>query len=132
MRIEAAFFGSLVRDAELKTSKAGKSYLRASVRVGDGEAVQWVNVTAFDESAIEAADKFLKSARVYIEGRLSLDEWTAPDGAKRSGLSCLSWHCRLSQIGRHKHKRKDADHEKGRPLQLAGDGGTELNDEIPF
>ena len=125
--IEAAFFGSLSRDAELKTSKAGKRYLRLNVRVGDGEDVQWLGVMAFDEKAIEAAEKLTKSARVYIEGRISIDEWTGQDGAKRSGLSCLSWHCRLSQIGRNKPKHKN---DTDRPSELQS--GAELNDEILF
>ena len=115
MSIECAFFGTVARGGESKTSKAGKPYLRLNIRVGEGEAVQWVNVMAFDESAINTADKFVKGARVYVEGRLTLDQWEKDD-EKRAGLSCLSWHCRLSQIGRHKHKRKDAEHEKGRPL----------------
>ena len=32
--IETAFFGVLGRDADLKTSKAGRQYLKFSVRVG--------------------------------------------------------------------------------------------------
>ena len=98
MGIEAAFLGTLGKDAEPKTSGAGKPYLRANVRVGDGERAQWVNVTAFDADAIATADKFVKGAAVYIEGRLSLDKWTDHGGASRSGLSCMSWHCRLAQI----------------------------------
>jgi len=46
--IEAAFFGVLARDAEGKTSKTGKSYVRFTARVGDGDSVQWVSVLAFD------------------------------------------------------------------------------------
>jgi hypothetical protein len=53
--IEVAFFGSLGRDAEAKTSKAGKAYLRLNVRVGD--AAQWISVTAFDAKATEQSDK---------------------------------------------------------------------------
>lgn len=133
MSIEAAFFGTIARGGESKTSKAGKPYLRINVRVGEGEAVQWVNVTAFDESAINTADKFVKGARVYVEGRLTLDQWEKDD-EKRAGLSCLSWHCRLAQIGRNKSKRKGTDGEVGRPLHLAADAGTgaELNDDLPF
>lgn len=41
--IEAAMFGALGRDAEAKTSKSGKNYLRLNIRVGDGDAAQWVN-----------------------------------------------------------------------------------------
>jgi hypothetical protein len=39
--IEAAFFGALGRDGELKTSKNGKPYLRLNIRVGDGDTAQW-------------------------------------------------------------------------------------------
>jgi single-stranded DNA-binding protein len=129
--IEAAFFGALGRDAESKTSRTGKPYLRAGVRVGDGDAAQWVNVTTFDPAAITAADKFVKGLRVYVEGRLTLDEWTAQDGAKRTSLSCLSWHCRLAEIGRNKPKRK-SDHERPNSQAAPTQDGGELDDEIPW
>lgn len=106
--LEVAFFGALGRDAESKVSKAGKAYLRLNVRVGDGDGAQWVSVMVFDQSAINAADKLLKGARVYVEGSLSVTEWEQ-DGAKRHGLSVMSWHCRLSQIGRNKPPRAARD-----------------------
>jgi single-stranded DNA-binding protein len=107
MTIEAAFFGTLGRDGELKTSKNGKPYLRLNVRTGDGDGAQWVSVMAFDEQAIAAADRFTKGTRLYVEGRLSVNEWTGEDGAARHGLSVMSWHCRLSEIGRNRPKRDD-------------------------
>jgi single-stranded DNA-binding protein len=102
MSIECAFFGVLGRDAEFKTSKAGKQYLRLAVRVGDGEAAQWVSVLAFESNAIEQADKFSKGARVYVEGSIRLEEWSGQDGTARHGLSVMSWHARLAAIGRNK------------------------------
>ena len=137
MSIEAAFFGILTRDAEAKTSAAHKPYLRIiGLRIGDGDKAQWVSVTAFDQDAIATADKFVKGARVYVEGRLTLDKWKSNAGDDRSGLSVMSWHCRLAQIGRNKTKRT-------RPSVAAGSAdfgsGTsqakpdaELDDEIPF
>jgi len=106
MSIEAAFFGSLGRDAERKTSASGKRYLRLSVRVGDGDGAQWVSVLAFDPETIEAADKLVAGSRVYIEGKLELSEWTGNNGAKRQGLSVMSWHCRLPHIGRNRLRKK--------------------------
>src|SRR5665213_3646563 len=79
MSIEAALFGMLGKDAETKTSAAGKPYLRLNIRTGDGDAAQWVNAMTFDPDAIAVADKMRKGARIYIEGRLSLDEWTGQD-----------------------------------------------------
>jgi single-stranded DNA-binding protein len=106
MSIEAALFGTLGRDAEAKTSKTGKPYLRLSVAVESGDATQWISVMAFDPRAIENAAGYVKGSRVYVEGKLSLSEWTAPDGTARQGLSVMSWHCRLAAIGRAKPKRE--------------------------
>jgi single-stranded DNA-binding protein len=132
--IEAAFFGALGRDTDgQKTSKNGKNYLRLNVRVGDGEGATWVSVLAFGPRAIEQAKKFVKGAKVYIEGRLSADEWTNAEGVKRFGLSVMSWHCRLAEIGRNKSKRAAASGDKE---QLAPKAATSANDfhddEIPF
>ena len=102
--IEAAFVGTLGRDGESKTSKNDRPYLRLNVRVGDAEA-QWVSVMTFDPQAIAQADKFLKGTRLYVEGKLRLDQWAAQDGTQKHGLSCMSWHCRLAEIGRNKPQR---------------------------
>lgn len=105
-----AFFATITRPAESKTSQSGKQYFRTNVRVGDGDAVQWVNVTCFDAEAIAVADKMVKGARIYVEGRLTLDEWTAQDGSKRHSLALVAWHCRLARIGRNKPKLEKAEH----------------------
>jgi single-stranded DNA-binding protein len=132
MSIEVAFFGVLGRDAELKTSKAGRQYARLNVRVGEGDGAQWISVMSFDEKAIEAADKMMKGARVYVEGSLRLDEWTAHDGTKRHGLSVWSWNCRLAAIGRNRPKRERSV-TPDRSRRAAGSNDNAFyNDEIPF
>jgi single-stranded DNA-binding protein len=131
--IEAAFFGALGRDAEPKVSAAGKPYLRANVRVGDGDAAQWVSVLAFDEKAIASADNFVKGARVYVEGRLTLGEYMAGDGSKRASLSCMSWHCRLAQIGRNRPKRqRDRSGEQTNNQAAPAQAVSDFSDEVPF
>jgi single-stranded DNA-binding protein len=49
-------------------------------------------------------------ARVYVEGRLSQEKWTARDGTEHHGLSVMSWHTRLAAIGRNKSRRNDTQH----------------------
>jgi single-strand DNA-binding protein len=130
MTIEAAFFGSLGKDAELKTSATGKRYLRLSVRVGDGDGAQWVSALAFDPEAVEVVAKLVAGARVYVEGRLELSEWTTREGAKRQGLNVMSWHCRLPHIGRNRPKKKPSeDPAPARERERAMD---DLNDDVPF
>jgi len=46
---------------------------------------QWVSVMAFDQNAIDAADKLLKGAKLYVEGSsLSVTEWSGQDGREAS------------------------------------------------
>jgi single-strand DNA-binding protein len=125
--IEVALFGTLGRDAEPKTSKNGRSYLRLNVACSEGETTTWVSATVFDERALAVADQLVKGARVYLEGKLSLNEWTANDGTTRTGLSVFSWHCRLSQIGRAKAKS-----EKPKATPQPAPAGAEFDDDIPF
>jgi single-stranded DNA-binding protein len=102
MAIEAAFFGALGRDAEGKTSKSGKAYVRLNVRIDDGDDVQSVNVTSFDPQAIASVDKLVRGARVYVEGSLKLDKWQAQDGTEGQSLSCMVRRTRLPTMGRNK------------------------------
>ncbi|MGD0316601.1 MAG: single-stranded DNA-binding protein [Xanthobacteraceae bacterium] len=138
--IEVALFGTLGRDAEHKTSAKGKAYLRANIAVSQGEETTWVNAMVFDVAAIDDAAKFIKGARVYLEGRLQLSEWTDRDGKQRHGLSVMSWHCRLSQIGRSRPERDRKPPPAGRTkfttakpaASSSASNGAELNDDIPF
>ena len=141
MSIECAFFGSLSRDAARKLSKGEKSYLHFSVRVESGDKATFVNVRSFDTDALAIADKLTKGARVYVEGRLSMDEWTTEDGTLRRGLSCMSFHTRLSAIGRNKPKRSPGQRspvvsgrERAERSDFAPSGAApvDMNDEIPF
>ena len=151
MSIEAALFGMLGKDAETKTSAAGKPYLRLNIRTGDGDAAQWINAMCFDADAIAQAERLRKGARIYIEGTLKLDAWTDKVGAQRHGLSLMSWHCRLSQIGRNRPRRSDSAREdrpnaasSGRARAAASDyapigadsrppkGHPAFDDDIPF
>src|SRR5262249_13203941 len=113
-----------------KTSKNNKPYLRLNIAVSEGETTTWVGAMVFDERAIAIADALVKGARVYVEGRLSLNEWTTSDGVTRTGLSILSWHCHLSQIGRAKVKA-----EKLKPAPQAARAGAAFDDaidDLPF
>jgi single-stranded DNA-binding protein len=107
MTIEAAFLGTLGRDGEVKSSARGKSYLKLNVRVGEGDGATWVSVVAFDETSLLIADRFTKGTRVYVEGKILLNEWTGQAGAKRRGVALMASHCRLAQIGRKKVRDTD-------------------------
>lgn len=70
--------GNLGRDAEIKESKNGKSYLTFSVGVttgwGDSKATTWVNVKKYGDSA-KLAQALQKGCKVAITGNLDISVW---------------------------------------------------------
>lgn len=91
----AMLIGNLTRDPEVKTIPSGMNVADLRLAVNDdykdknGQVVKrvcYVDVTVWDKQA-ETCKKYLaKGSTVYVEGRLKLDEWTTPEGQKRSKL----------------------------------------------
>jgi len=134
--IEAAFWGVLGKDPDLRTSKAGKPFcgLALAVTIGkadDGKDVtQWVRATCFGDAAGKIAASCKKGDRVYVEGTLTLNEWQGQDGEKRTGLNVAAWKAeKIGAIGKSRERRTDGDHL--RPIEQPSQRGG-FNDEIPF
>jgi single-strand DNA-binding protein len=128
MSIDVAFHGFCASDAEVRTSKAGKKWVRLRVGAGKDEDLQWVSVACFGRAA-ETAGKLRKGDRVYVEGSIKLDSWTGNDGVERHGLSVASFKIdKTHNIGRNRSKRERDGGERPNTAQA----GAELNDVIPF
>jgi len=101
--IESAFVARVATELELKISQVGKPWAAFNVGVGDGDNIQWVRIAVFGERAQELSAILRKGDKVYVEGRLQLNQWTDKEGQQRAGLSVAAWKCeKLGQIGRNK------------------------------
>jgi single-stranded DNA-binding protein len=130
MSIECAFYGFCSADAEVRTSQAGKRWVRLRVGVGKDDAVQWVQVAVFGKAAEQAAG-LKKSDRCYIEGTIKLDSWIGNDGSERHGLSVAAFKCEPThRIGRNRPDQKQKERDFGSAPAMAG--GTAFDDEITF
>ncbi len=133
--VECAFFGSLGREAELRTSKSGKPWASLSIMVDTGEEdadghgkVQWLKVACFGEIAERLAGA-AKGTRLYVEGTLRLEEWKDRDGFDKHGLSVAAWKCEKvgsSAIGRNRAKI-ERRYDQGEPASYVAPG----SDGIP-
>ncbi len=85
--------GHLTRDIEIKYSSGGMAIGNTAIassrkfKTQTGEQKEetlFVDITFFGRTA-EIANQYLrKGSKVLVDGRLKLDQWTAPDGQKRS------------------------------------------------
>ena len=113
--IVAALTGRIGQDAELKYLPTGNALATFSVAADDakkaeGEQAEWVRVTVWGEAAEELAPRLVKGTRVYVEGRLKLEQWQAKDGAQRSTLKLSAWTCQpMGQIGNNRLRRRQDD-----------------------
>lgn len=108
--IEAACAGRLGRDPEQRTIKAANSMvvLNLAVDVDDGADAVWLKVLAFNAEAEKAAT-MAKGSRCYVEGRISLEQWTTQAGEPRASLTLMARLVQpMGQIGRKRPRKPRA------------------------
>jgi len=91
--------GRLTRDPELRYTPGGTAVCDLGIAIGhkwkaaDGswkEDTCFVDVTVWQKQAENCAEYLKKGREVFVEGRLALDQWQAPDGQKRSKLKIVA------------------------------------------
>ena len=85
--------GNLARDIEIRYTQGGSAIGNTSIATSrkfksqtgeQKEEVMFIDLTFFGRTA-EIANQYLrKGSKVLVDGRLTLDQWTAQDGSKRS------------------------------------------------
>jgi len=86
--------GRLTRDPETRFSQSGSPVASFGIAVNRTYKVQgdkreettFVDLVAFGNTATFVGEYLSKGREIYVEGRLSLNEWTTQDGQKRSKL----------------------------------------------
>jgi single-strand DNA-binding protein len=117
--------GNLGRDPELRYTPQGTAVCQFSVatnerrrdKAGEQQDITtWFRITAWGKQA-ETASKYLsKGRRVYVEGRLHMEEWTDREGKARQTLEVNASEIQFLDSG--------AGDVEGIPVrQSAGGGG---------
>ncbi len=85
--------GHLTRDVEIRYSQSGSAIGNVGIATSrrwksqtgeQKEEVMFIDLTFFGRTA-EIANQYLrKGSKVLVDGRLTLQQWTAQDGSKRS------------------------------------------------
>ena len=139
--IETAFWGTLGKDPELKTSKTGNPFatMNVVVTVGtsdDGKDVgQWLRVACFGETAKAIASRAKKGDRVYVEGNLTMTQWNDAQGEVRHGLNVAAWKVeRVASIGKSRERKPGAyqANGEGQPKQNGRPQHRDFDDELSF
>ena len=120
-----SIIGNLGRDPELRYTPQGTAVCQFSVATNErrrdksGEQqdiTTWFRVTVWGKQA-ETASKYLsKGRKVYIEGRLHMEEWTDRDGKARQTLE-------VNASEEQFHDGGGGGDMEGIPVRQTGGGG---------
>lgn len=120
--------GTLARDPERRTGSKGE-FATATIRVGSGDAVMWIGIVAFADSA-ERLLQLRKGAPIAASGRAELKEWTGRDGSARHGISIV-----VAEIAANKpqpRRRSAPQHRHAhRPVAVSSGNGRPFDDGLP-
>jgi len=134
--IACAFEGRLGRDAELKSTRAGRAFLVFSVIVGEDEEAVWLNVSAWSDHLTELAPSLTKGVEVYCEGRMKQRHWESEGGTKSGWQVSADVVQPKGLIGHRKPKApprgKKAKVDPQAPMNFADGTDARRGDEIPF
>jgi len=117
--IETAFWGTLGKNPELKTSKTGNPFTTMNVVVTVGtsdhgkDVGQWLRVACFGDTAKNIASRAKKGDRVYVEGTLTMTQWNDAHGEAKHGLNVAAWKVeRAALIGKNRESKRGAYQDK--------------------
>ena len=129
--------GRLTRDPELRYSASGKAFTTFALaysrnyRDRDNMTKQeshFFDCKCFDKSAEYLGTKLKKGAPVYVEGRLSTEQWTdKTTGAKRSKVVVLA-----DRVQSLTWDTLNADAPKESKLDAMAQDAPAADEDIPF
>lgn len=137
--------GRLGRDAELRSTPAGKSVCNFSVAVdvrrGQDKSTTWVDCTLWEKRAEALAPHLKKGTAVAVAGEFGLRQYDKRDGSAGIAVECAVRELTLLGGGERKgdangdaYDWKRAEREQAaRPAAApTPSGGDPFSDDIPF
>ena len=137
--IAALVTGTLYKKPEARTSRSGKNFVDGTIKIKNGEEMQFIRFAAFSETAKTELLRIDEGEQVAVQGALKAEIYRSANGEPRVSLSIFADHVLpLRQLPQTKKAAaKAAESEDARPKQerCAGtwrDDRDGPNDQVPF
>ena len=124
--------GRIVRDPELRHTQSGTAVASFSLAVdrdGKDKGTDFINVTAWKNTAEFVSKYFSKGRMAVVEGRLQMETWTDRDGNKRTSYKVVAHSVYFGDSRREESDSREPDYAPPPQdfTELAADDG-----ELPF
>jgi single-stranded DNA-binding protein len=123
--------GTLSRNPEQRTSKAGKPFVTASLKIKDGDGSQWFKLLAFSDAAQAEFMRLQEGDAVSAQGALKIETFVAGNGETKVNLTCFAEQV-LALRPRDPTPRERKAPEPKPKQQPAVSLAEEIDDDLPF
>jgi len=125
--------GSLFRAPEQKTSKSGKPFVTATIKVKDGEAVAWWKILAFSDSVCAELLRLGDGDALAAQGTLKAETYERNGETKLSLTIFADAVLALRQPAKQREaKAPPPPDTRTRAERIAGIADPDFDDRIPF
>lgn len=137
--------GNVGKDPEIRNTQDGGKIVNLTMATSETwndkasgerkEKTEWHRVVCFNDRTSDVIEKFVrKGSKIYVEGALQTRKWTDKDGADRYSTEIVIGRFN-GQLTMLDSKGADDSAPRAQPAskpKVAGGGGNDLDDEIPF
>ena len=136
--------GNAGKDAELKTTAGGMDITKVSlattksVKNGDNwdKKTTWHNLVGFNKVADYMNQSIKKGFQIYVEGEISVSDWTTESGEKKYKTEILVSNFKVLIKAENKQQSEEQSQQpkpkKTPPPVNACNGNNDLIDDLPF
>lgn len=135
--------GNLGRDPELRYTPQSKAVCTISVattekrrdKTGELQDITtWFKITLWNKMAENAAKYLTKGSPVYIEGRLSIEEWSDRDGKNRYNVEVQATDMQFIGSSRSNDSGTSGNHDQDDFSDIPdfSRGSASDDDDVPF
>jgi single-stranded DNA-binding protein len=127
--------GTIFRDIEVRESKAGKTFAKATIKSGSGDDTIFVRVIVFDGPQLDTLRNLQSGDSISVQGRIKLStnekagEWKAAVDLLADQVMPL----RKSETGaKAPERRREAQDDPAPRARAHSRTADIIDDEIPF
>jgi single-stranded DNA-binding protein len=128
MTLHCLVTGVLWKDPEARQSKAGKAFTAATLRIKDGDQVDWLKILAFSDHTQAELNRLGDGDRCSVQGTLKCDFYTPEGGVPRISMTIFADSILAL---RQPPKERKPKQDQRRP-EHAATAQPAWNDDVPF
>jgi single-stranded DNA-binding protein len=131
MSASVLLLGAVFRTPEVRTSKSGRSYASATLKVTDGNTADFWRVFAFSENTQAELSRLSDGDKISVQGSLKIEVYVSKDGDHKLSRTVFADHV-LALRQPPRERKPKASSTRGADESVPAAQSKDFDDDISF